>query len=241
MKQIIGFANKFYTLWNYRSEIKYTTINGQHYPTGINHIYTYEKNVSFDLDKVKELYPNVGIDEELRGKVRSYERYERIELPANIFPYGKYYGKTVEAVFESDQQYCIWFGDSQYNSTSKYIKESSMYLDYVNAKEIAKQSLIASKGLKVGDTVEILCTSNGWNADENGCIVSALYNDIELRFLVKDYKQVSGMYPYIMPVMNGKAMKTKNKKFTVTIDAIDSTETYQRYGDDIVKQFVQIR
>ena len=60
MKQAIGFVNKFYTLWSIDTQPVYTTdVNGKHWLTGYNTNYTYHKNISFDLEKAKSLYPSL--------------------------------------------------------------------------------------------------------------------------------------------------------------------------------------
>ena len=51
--KLIGFSNKFYTLWSYSEEPLYKSINNEYYQYGIKQIYNYIKNISFDLDKVK--------------------------------------------------------------------------------------------------------------------------------------------------------------------------------------------
>ena len=63
----ISFANKFYTLWRV-IEMKYTTT------------YVFRKNISFSKEKAMALYPDAVINENLRGKSRSFTvqklRYE---------------------------------------------------------------------------------------------------------------------------------------------------------------------
>ena len=90
MKQIIGFATQFYTLWNYEAVPQYKTDSyGNHHQKGIEHKYYYCKNVSTDLDKVKALFPNVEIDTELRG-TSSFTRNEKLDLPENYFCFTHY-------------------------------------------------------------------------------------------------------------------------------------------------------
>lgn len=74
----------------------------------------YLKNVSMDLDKVKELYPNTPIDPELRGvKSRTYsvvlERTPAPEAPRPVgeFHLGKFYGVGFEECEDFD--YMAWY------------------------------------------------------------------------------------------------------------------------------------
>ncbi len=86
----IGFANKFYTLWDVTSEKRYATdLNGRHYVSGINTTYTYYQNLSTDLDKAKEKAINKGcksldLNTELRGKRNSFESYKKTEEQKEI-------------------------------------------------------------------------------------------------------------------------------------------------------------
>ena len=107
MKQVIGFATQFYTLWNYEAVPQYKTDSyGNHHQTGVEHKYYYVKNVSTDLEKVKSLFPNVEIDAELRG-TSSFTRNEKLDLPNNYFWAGKYAGKLIDDVMEFDFKYCL--------------------------------------------------------------------------------------------------------------------------------------
>ena len=66
--KVIGFANKFYTLWNVTSKVVESKYSKDTLVTN-----TYIKNISMDIDKVKELYPDVEIDESLRGHSCTFE------------------------------------------------------------------------------------------------------------------------------------------------------------------------
>ncbi len=70
--KVIGFAGKYYTLWEVTSS---TTdfCNGKHC---IIKSYTYLQNISFDKEKVFAMYPNIEIDEELRGRTKSFKSYK---------------------------------------------------------------------------------------------------------------------------------------------------------------------
>lgn len=85
----IGFATKFYTLWDVVTEDMYTTFGHKHYKTGVKTTCFYIKNISMDLDKVKELYPDVPIWEDLRGiNMREYSFTKKVELPYDLFQDG---------------------------------------------------------------------------------------------------------------------------------------------------------
>lgn len=236
MKKIIGFATQFYTLWDYEAVPQFKTDSyGNHHQTGVNHNYYYIKNVSTDLDKVKALFPNVEIDTELRG-TSSFTRNDKLDLPENYFWGGKYAGKLIDEIMEIDFKYCLWSAE---NYNMPYIINHPKYIAHFETIEKSKQDEINSKELlKVGDVVELEFTRNGYNADEEHteCWTEANYNGVEIAINCNGVKQVSGMYPYLMPVINGKAQKTKGKKLTVTVLEVLETNIYA----GIVKQFIKV-
>ena len=236
MKKIIGFATQFYTLWDYEALPRFKTDSyGNHHQTGVDHKYYYIKNVSTDLDKVKALFPNVEIDTELRG-TSSFTRNEKLDLPENYFWGGKYAGKLIDEIMEIDFKYCLWSAE---NYNMPYITKHPKYIAHFEAIAKAEQDEINSKELlKVGDVVELEFTRNGYNADEEftECWTEANYNDVEIAVNCNGVKPVSGMYPYLMPVINGKAQRTKGKKLTVTVIEVLETNIYA----GVVKQFIKV-
>ncbi len=236
MKKIIGFATQFYTLWDYEAVPQYKTDSyGNHHQTGVNHNYYYRKNVSTDIDKVKTLFPNVEIDTELRG-TSSFTRNEKLDLPENYFWGGKYAGKLIDDILEIDFKYCLWSAE---NYNMPYITNHPKYIAHFEAIAKAEQAEINSKELlKVGDVVELEFTRNGYNADNEytECWTEANYNDVEVAINCNGVKPVSGMYPYLMPIINGKAQKTKGKKLTVTVIEVLETNIYA----GVVKQFIKV-
>ena len=236
MKQIIGFATQFYTLWNYESVPQYKTDSyGNHHQTGIEHKYYYCKNVSTDLDKVKALYPNVEIDTELRG-TSSFTRNEKLDLPNNYFWAGKYAGKLIDEILDSDFNYCLWSAE---NYNMPYITNHPKYIAYFEAIEQKKRLDIENaQTVKVGDVVELEFVRNGYNADDEykECWTEARFGETELKVLCNGVKAVTGMYPYLMPMVNGKVQKTKGKKITVKVLEVFNTNIY----GGIVEQQIRV-
>ena len=236
MKKIIGFATQFYTLWDYEAVPQYKTDSyGNHHQTGVSHNYYYIKNVSTDLDKVKALFPNVEIDTDLRG-TSSFTRNEKLSLPENFFWAGKYAGKLIDDILEIDFKYCLWSAE---NYNMPYITNHPKYIAHFEAIEQKKRMDIENaQTVKPGDVVELEFLRNGYNADDNytECWTEARFGETELKVLCNGVKPVSGMYPYLMPVINGKAQKTKGKKLTVTVIEILETNIYA----GVVKQFIKV-
>lgn len=244
MKNIIGFATKFYTLWDYESVSQYKADSyGNHHQIGINHKYYYIKNISTDLDKVKSLFPDVEIDEELRGKTKSFTYSEKIDLPEGYFWHGKHSGKLIDEVIQSDFNYCIWAADNITGSVSDFIKNHPKYKSHIEAIEgIELEKINTVKPLKVGDVVELDFVRNGYNSNEDytECLTEALYGDLVLLVQCSGVKYVGGMYPYLMPIINGKAQKTKNKKIPVTVIEVDKPKLEYRYGNECIQQFIKV-
>lgn len=240
MKNIIGFTNKFYTLWNYEAVTQYrTNAYGNHIAVGIDHKYYFIKNISFDIEKVKTLHPGVEIDMGLRGK-SSFTRNEKLDLPAGYFWSGKYYGKLIDEIIETDLQYCIWSAKN-YSPAADYIISHPKYIAHFEAIEREnKLALEQAQTLKVGDVVELEFTSNGYNADENytECWASAWYNDIEIEVCCNGVKRVNSIYPYLMPKINGKAQRTKNK--TIKVKVTEVFDTYLLPNNGGVTQQIKV-
>lgn len=236
MKKIIGFATQFYTLWDYEALPQFKTDSyGNHHQTGVDHKYYYIKNVSTDLDKVKALFPNVEIDTELRG-TSSFTRNEKLDLPENYFWAGKYAGKLIDEIMESDFQYCLWISE---NYNMPYIKNNPQYIAYFQAIEQKEKLYIENaQTVKVGDVVELEFVRNGYNADEEykECWTEARLGETEIAVCCGGVRLVEGMYPYLMPMINGKTQKTKGKKLTVTVIEVLETNIYA----GVVKQFIKV-
>jgi len=235
MKKLIGFATQYYTLWDYESNPEYKTdAYGKHHQVGVNHSFYYIKNISMDIDKVKELYPSIEIDDSLRGKSSSFDRQEKTGLPENYFWGGKYAGRMVDEIMDKDFQYCVWSASNYNGATSEYIKNHPQYIAYIDSIEQQKKDLVDSATLlSVGDTITLSFRTNGFNANDNytECLSDAVFGNISVR-VFSGVKFVGGMYPYLMPVINGKAQKTRGKDLTVTISEVISTGLD---GDNVIQ------
>ena len=207
--------------------------------TGVNHNFQYVKNISIDLDKVKSIYPNVEIDEELRGKTSSFIRNEKIELPDGYFWGGKYDGILIDEILESDFQYCLWYSGNMSGKIVKYIIESSKYITHFEAIAKAEKDEINSKVLlNVGDVIELDFLRNGYNANDNytECWTEAQFGDVDILVNCNGVRRVDGMYPYLMPMINGYCQKTKNKRIEVKV--LEILATRLDYG--VVKQIIKV-
>ena len=174
----IGFANKFYTLWDTQTEYQYKQDSFGHYwTTGIKVNNYYIKNISIDLEKVKAQYPDVEIDEELRGRTSSWGYFlpktmsdvkwmsqEEIE----VFQFGRDKGNRIEDVANEGRESCEyidWYLDFRRDQTNHWgvdqVREYAMsipaYKDHYENKHKRDEMLNKAKGFNYtdGDKVEL--------------------------------------------------------------------------------------
>jgi len=230
MKNLIGFATKYYTLWSFEKVPVYITDSyGKHWLSRVDERYTYHKNVSMSLDKVKELYPTLTIDDELRGKTLSFDREGENQLPDHIFGKGKYAYQLVADVAKMDWQYVLWVHDVNMGNHASHIETLPQWAEHKAKLEAkAKQKKEADDAIRsilpIGQPITIHGLSNGFNLEKNDsdAIIRVTFKaavdgiDDDIWVHCSDARLVSGMYPYIMPIVNGKAQKTKNKTIIVT-------------------------
>jgi hypothetical protein len=243
-KQIIGFATEFYTLWDYNTENLYTTdARGNHHHTGVKHNYYYIQNISKDLETVKAKYPGLSIDEGLRGKHRSFDRVDRIEMPAEYFPHGKYRHELITDIAKTDLKYIIWAIDNSgtADKTLALLKKLPEVIAFYEEKEREAKERKGEPVLLTTGKHSIEISTNGRSGfhipapefeaySGRPYMVAALENDkgftTYVKIILTDVKKVDGMYPYLMPVINGKAMKTKNKTLALDLEIISTNIGY---------------
>lgn len=113
MELRIGFANKYYTLW----EVTETT---QENSRG-NYLiirYRYLHNLSFDKDKAFAKFPEAKWDETLQGRRGSFYKSSRI-IEDDKFNFGKY--ATLKFTECNDYNYMMWFYNNCANENQKQI------------------------------------------------------------------------------------------------------------------------
>jgi hypothetical protein len=155
-KQIIGFASQYYTLWSYSRDVRYVTdVNGNHRPSYYQESYVFHKNISKDIEKVKQLYPNLSIDETLRGRDRSFSVKGNEDLTPELIKFGKYYGYTINEIAEMDFDYLLWLEGSCYNqATRELIQNHPLVVEHyenIRLEEQKKIDAVRSTFLKKGE------------------------------------------------------------------------------------------
>lgn len=211
--KFIGFANKFYTLWDVTSKVVESKYSKHTIVTN-----TYIKNISINIDKVKELYPDVEIDESLRGHSCTFEYIkERKEINVDKFNFGKYEGQLISEC--NDESYLIWFFDNCDVERKKNVEERLVELGFVikndtifTREEIEKQEQI-ERILSNKEELEVTFDRNlsvefdssnkcyGVYRNEDGILFK--FNDVKLNYY--------NGFEYGLPLVNGKAKRIKNK------------------------------
>jgi len=235
MIQAIGFANKFFTLWSIDTEPVYTTdAYGKHWLTGYNTRYTYHKNISFDLEKAKALYPTLEVQEDLRGKTNSWTAENKEDLCPQIMKFGKYYGKDINELLEQDFQYLVWICENKgYSSNGKYAKNLPKVQEHFKAIEDASNKLIndrnnAFEAILNAGSFEFVAERN-LKINDGFAYIYVNEGDLCITFKFEQgtfsYNKYNG-FTYGLPIVKGKAkrMKGKTVKFEFTED---KTEVYQ--------------
>jgi len=246
----LGFANKFYTLWDVQeSPVYITDAYGNHHLSRVDTQYYYLKNVSFDKDVAMAKYPNTPLDEDLRGKTRDFQRTGNDERTTDIVWFGKYNGQLLTEIADKDFNYILWL----HGNCAKYvnaIEALPQYQKYIaDIADERASTLSKSFQWEQGSPINIIGKSNGYNVadwEEVGadglryCWFKAeLPNGEPVSIKVADCRLVGGMYPYVMPVINGRAMKTKNNAFTITPTTFKSS-VYGTTGNYTTEHFITL-
>lgn len=126
----IGFANIMFTLWDVNEETTYTTMNGQHFPSGTKTNYWYMGQLAKDkaraIAKAEERgCTNLVPNEALKGQSRSYSTYTKIEIPEHQFQYGKFQGTDI--VKCDDVDYLLWYGRENSYVIERVLEISDLY------------------------------------------------------------------------------------------------------------------
>lgn len=245
---VIGFANEFYTLWDVSKQDIYSSVETasgtMSYKSGEKIYYWYQKNISKDLDKVKALYPDLKIDENLKGISRSWSTSKDVDETPHILKFGKYAGQTVTEVAELDWKYFLWLIDNCYKAATKEeCYKVQKYIDFITEQErTEKERLAAINTISEGiNEIELTFNTNpnhealynlGCYAGINdlreilkdACVVAwGTYGNntrIAVVFSKEQVKYVDGIYPYHMGIFNGKAKRLKNKSFKFTAELL---------------------
>ena len=227
---LIGFASKFYTLWDVT---KHTVNSPYGYKTYYS--YTYLRNISMDKDTAFAKYPGVEYDESLRGKTISFKTTPVITYTdITKFRFGKYENREIADI--NDEDYIMWYFDNlSYDEHRDYVKSVLIdkygYIEYNGRifsakvyKEICEENARIEKVVKMINNNEVLTFIPEFNPDS--------YGELHIDGIIYRFNEVAknyyNGYEYYLPVVKGKSKRIKNKtvnvtKYTSTV--IDNTIT----------------
>jgi hypothetical protein len=242
----IGFATQFYTLWDVTEEKLYSTIrtaNGEvHSPCGTKYICRYIKNIAKDLDKVMKLYPDLSIDESLRGKSDSFE-YLKGDIPSITYApelFSRGYAKGQVIADCEDLRVLKWGFDNENSSERISIIEDTILnkfgLVYVNGgwlvKEKAEQILnekelrdnFYTRAEQSEQTIKFVAEKN---LDSDGSLVVDA-GGFKIRLYFADFKTMNyNGFEYGLPTIKGVGKKIKGKELEVKVKYQD----HEIYGN----------
>ena len=230
----IGFANKFYTLWEVYSESR-PLGNGRSYI--VTH-HTYVKNISVDKETAFNKYPEAPFDENLRGHTRSWESTKEVWDNVDTYRFGKY---AYTKISNFDLDYLAWYWDNIYDEDHKAYVEKVLLENGYEIEE-CERDIYSSYGEVVGKKTErILRSPEFIKAREERAkrmverldtlatyepfiIVPSSNVDDEGYYLGEDdvfyhFQEVKEQYyagfNYYIPALNGKGKRVKNKNVKV--------------------------
>lgn len=233
--QAIGFANKYFTLWSIDTRPVYTTdSNGKHWLTGHNTYYTYHKNISFDLEKAKSLYPTLEVQEDLKGKTNSWVTENKEDLCPQIMKFGKYYGRDINELAEQDFEYIIWICENKgYTSNGKYARQLPKIHAHFKSIEEATNKVIIDRNNAFEDVLNTgsyeFVAERNLKINEDFAYIYINDGDLCITFKFEQgtfsYNEYQG-FSYGLPLVKGKVKRIKGK--TIKLEFIeDKTELYQ--------------
>lgn len=210
----IGFANKYYTLWNV-----YDLDGWTHYE--------YQQNLSFDFNIAVQKAGTKDYDEFLKGESKSFKIAKVYEdLGGNtIIDFGKYSGSTLDYIVQNDYSYIEWLIDNCCNTQLRSIIQN---LDIVKEKENQKtqetaawlKSIQEIPVFEIDSKIELTITFDRNLSFFDGLKKAMCRQNLETRLTVdllfNDSKEFFyNGHSYWLPTINGKAKRIKGKTIKI--------------------------
>lgn len=218
--QAIGFANKYFTLWNVDTYTRTIRVGQNEVVTR----YTYIKNISFDKETAFSKYPNAQFIEDLRGKTQSWNSVKVVYTNVDTFRFGKYCNEYISDC--ADNGYLEWYWDNVYDTEHKeYVGSVLIGRGYEVRKGECNVYLMSPKALenerieaeRMQSLVTQLASGNAfdlpidYNPNEEGYYRNdeAVYKFAEVK------KNWYNGFLYYLPILKGKQKRVKGKTIIV--------------------------
>lgn len=231
----IGFARKYYTVWDYSVSYR-TDARGINYKT---EYYVFLRNASMNKEKALAKYPDAEYCEDLRGRTRSWD-YEKRIIEPNKFHVGKYSGILFSAC--TDYSYMMWFynncatteqmeniaavcvpegyevventytWDDEYGETSTRTEKRMISPEDVKARKEQEERELQGKA-RLSKGIPFVVTMDK-NLNDMG---EYFIRDLEITIRFENYKEnyYQGYY-YGLPIdKKGHAKRVKNKQLLI--------------------------
>lgn len=157
----IGFATEFYTLWDVDTTPNFFTDSyGNSYIQSYTTHYHYMKNVSKDLAIVTEKYPNVTVDEDLRGKTSSWKVQSKEDLVPHILKFGKYFGMHIADVAKKEFGYILWLIENTSKVVADLCKELPEVIEYYKQRDMDRQTKMDAHPVAESGVINVMFENN---------------------------------------------------------------------------------
>lgn len=240
----IGFSRKYFTLWDVTESVQYAA-NGQTSRIVVHNVYI--RNLAMDQERAFEKAKSFGVkqlvvDNSLFGKSGSFDTvsYPKDEYQSWEFSFGKYRGEDIRQ--SNDVGYLTWL--------YKEIKDHSIHRDRLpivvarvveldNSYVVYNDELMTVEQMekeKETETMLQAINDNGYidcfierNPDGDG----ELWVDGVWVTFPRVKSQWYNGYTYYLPVIDGKAVRVKNKHWRLFVEK-DSSCPNSRYYFKVV-------
>lgn len=239
----IGFATKFFTLWNVQNDFVYSEVNGQYCINGTRTTFTYCGKLSICKDKAIEKVQAKGIseffiDENLRGtrtwSTTSKNYCELNQSECSVFQFGKYDDQKISEC--TDIKYLFWYFSETSNQFAKQVllnsgqygivknedgSESLLTIEQCNGIH-ARESVIET--IKKTMTIEFDCVRN---LSSNGTLRIEIDGKYITSVMFPRFTQMSyNGYSYALPRKENNPASTKIKGRTLKLTLKEINEEY---------------
>lgn len=232
----IGFANKYFTLWNVSEPFQRFTGTGQWYweqtQTFVQNLGC-NRNDAFNRARQLTGQREIHIDFSLKGKSMTFtKKTEAVcKMPNNLSPFfefGKYFDEKITE--NDDHKYLKWYYEQTGNvHAEKVLIDSKKFVlykgDLVSRDEI-DHKMHVDKIFDVADNTDELEVIATRNINTSGVLFVNL-DGVNLEFEIGDKVETKyftyNEYEYNLPVIDGKAKRIKNKKIKIKYHTINHT------------------
>ena len=243
----IGFATKFYTLW----DVDVYTFTNEYGRKGRRVTAAFIKNVSMDEQTARAKYPDAPVDLSLRGH-STFSRTEWEPMANDVFPCGMYKGKPIAEC--TDWSYLYWavdtnmLGGERRDIAVSVLLKSGRYGEYdgtimpmerVNellAEDATRDEIAAA--IDLNGCVDIMNVTNikDWDDEFGSETAVDRVNLVWDRAAIERF-EYNG-WEYFLPVKGGKAKRIKGKKLHIIADHYTHD---RRYLEIHVKDFAIVK